>query len=95
MVVPNNINVLLPSIFSLFFCASKNVFIDRDIGAPVHGKYVVDGINACDKQHLKRYMKLINQSHEVDEDRNIKPYLIDKKKLILLADECRRRYLEG
>ena len=71
----NNIYVQLPFIWSLFlwqqcFC------IDWDIGAPGHDTYLVDGLNACDKQYLKRYMKRINQPHEKDEDRNIKPYLI-------------------
>ena len=34
-------------------CASKNVSIDRAIGAPGHGKDLVDGINAVNKQYLK------------------------------------------
>ena len=46
------------------FYANKNVCIDRAIGEPIHGKYLVDIINACDKQHLKRYIKQNNQPHE-------------------------------
>ena len=61
------------------FYAKNNFCIDRAIGAPDDGKYLVDGLNACDKQHLKRYMRFINQPHEGYKDRKIKPYLIYKK----------------
>ena len=50
--------------FLSMFCANKNICVDRPIVAPCHGKYLVYGINACDKQYLKRYIKRINQSHE-------------------------------
>ena len=40
--------------FDICFCDNKNVSIDRAIGEPGHGKYLVDGLNSCDKQHLKR-----------------------------------------
>ena len=46
----------LLSIFS-----TKMFCIDRAIWAPGHGKYLVDALNSCDKQHLKRYMKHMNQ----------------------------------
>ena len=48
----------------LWVLFQKNVCIDRAIGEPIHGKYLVDIINACDKQHLKRYIKQNNQPHE-------------------------------
>ena len=32
--------------------ANFNIIVDRMIGAPKHGKDVVDGINACDKRYL-------------------------------------------
>ena len=62
--------------FALCFFFNKNIFIDRAIGAPGHGKYLVGGLNACEKQHLKLCMKRINKTHEGDKDRNINPYLI-------------------
>ena len=37
-------------ICSLLFFLPKNVCIDRAIGAPGHGKDLVGGLNACDKQ---------------------------------------------
>ena len=58
------------------FCANNYFCIYQAIGAPGNGKYLVDSLNECDKQHLKQYTKRINQPHEGDEDINIKPYLI-------------------
>ena len=54
MAASNNNNVILPSICSMFFCANKNIFLYQEIGAPGHGKDLVDGLNECDKQHLKQ-----------------------------------------
>ena len=58
------------------FCAKKCFCVDREIGAPINGKYLVGGLNACYKQYMKRYMKHINQTHEGDKGRYIKPCLI-------------------
>ena len=30
----------------------SNVIIDRAVGAPIHGKYVVGGLNAFEKQYI-------------------------------------------
>ena len=46
----------------------------------------MDGLNACNKQHLKRYIQRINQPHEGDKYINIKPYLIYKKYSCLLMN---------
>ena len=32
--------------------ANFNIIVDRMIGAPKHGKDVVDGINACEKIYV-------------------------------------------
>ena len=45
-----NIDVQLTSICSFCCCCQNIVSIDQDIGEPVHGKYLVDGLNACDKK---------------------------------------------
>ena len=76
------------------FCANNTFCIDRTLLASDHGKYLVDRISACDKQHLKRYIKFINQPHEGEKEITIKFYLIDKK-MVSLADECIRHCLEG
>ena len=81
--------------FSLCFFVNKNVCIDWSIGAPGRGKYLGGGLNAFDKQHLKRYMKCINQKNEGDKYRKINPYLIYIKKIVSLADECKGHCLEG
>ena len=94
MDVPNNIDVRLPSICSLFLVPTKTI-IDQEIGSPGHGKYLVNGLNACYKQHLKRYMKRIIRLHEGDEGRKIKPCLIYIYNIVLIADECRGYFLEG
>ena len=42
------------TIYLLTFLASWFIIIiDREVGAPGNGKYVVDGMNARDKQMLK------------------------------------------
>ena len=42
------------------------IIIDRAIGAPGHGKDIVDGLNAVDKQYLKFCMHSIKAAHETD-----------------------------
>ena len=39
-------------IFLSIISTNFNIIVDRMIGAPGHGKDVVDGINACDKRFL-------------------------------------------
>ena len=82
-----------PPFYICVFCQKK--CIGWAIGAPGHGKYLVDGKNSYDKQHMNRYMKRVIQPHEGDKERNIKPYLIDQKKLVSLDDECRRHCFKG
>ena len=35
------------------------IMIDRDVGAPYHGKYVVDGLNATEKRYLSMLMTTV------------------------------------
>ena len=51
MSAPNNIDVPLTSICSYFFC-QKAFWIDQAIVAPRHVNDSVDGLNACDEQHM-------------------------------------------
>ena len=44
------------------------VVIDRAIGAPGHGKDIVDAINAVDKRLLRDYMRALKQPNESNED---------------------------
>ena len=45
------------------------IVIDRGIGAPGHGKDVVDGLNACDKRYLREVLNQMVKNHKVDMDR--------------------------
>ena len=38
------------------FLLTLNISIYRSIGAPGHGKYVVDGLNARDKRYMGEQM---------------------------------------
>ena len=49
---------------------SSNVIIDHTIYDPVHGKYVVDDINAVEKRFLIYMMNRI-QFNKLQEDNNI------------------------
>ena len=39
-------------IFKFIISTNFNVFVDRIIGTPEHGKDVVDSINTCDKRYV-------------------------------------------
>ena len=41
--------------------SSYGVIMDRAINAPVHGKNVVDGLNATNKRYLKGKMELMGK----------------------------------
>jgi hypothetical protein len=44
-----------PAIHLLSMLAREfNITINRSVGAPGHGKDLVDGLNACNKQYLKK-----------------------------------------
>ena len=65
-----------PLIAFYFLCQQKIFFVDQAIIAPDHGKDLLNGLNPCDKQHQKLYMKQINHTHQADNDINDKLYLI-------------------
>ena len=44
--------------FSLLL-SNFSITIDRMIGTPGYGKYIVDAINACDKRYLKEKMCMV------------------------------------
>ena len=39
--------------------AEFNFTINCAVADPIHGKYMVDGLNACKKQYLKQMMMII------------------------------------
>ena len=52
--------------FLLLLSSNFNINIDRMIGAPGHGKDIVDTINVCDTRYLKEKMCMIG-TPEVDD----------------------------
>ena len=57
------------AIYYLSIIAYKyGIIIDRAIGAPGHGKDIVDGLNAVDKQYLKGCMRTIKTADETEFD---------------------------
>ena len=70
-----------------------NITIDRDIAAPGHGKDLVDGLNACDKQYLKTMMMRIalpGNEDTVGEDKKIIPYSVREREFASIAEEAAR-----
>ena len=51
MDVANSIVMMLLYLLSIV-STNFNIIVDRMIGAPRHGKDVVNGISACDKRYL-------------------------------------------
>lgn len=80
------------ALYLLSLLASKyGVTIDRAIGAPGHGKDVVDGLNATDKRYLKKMMCSIAKP-EIDEEEGpkMKANSMQGGQLVSLAQECAR-----
>jgi hypothetical protein len=71
-----------------------NMAINRSVGAPGHGKDLVDGLNACDKQYLKKMMMRItlpgNEQSAAGEDKKIIPYSVKEREFASIAEEAAR-----
>ena len=48
-----------------------NITIDRAVGAPGHGKDLIDGLNAVDKMYLKALMMRTSVAGEAEEDEKL------------------------
>ena len=69
----------------LSFLSSKyHINIDRAIGAPGYGKDIVDGLNAVDKNYLKKLMRITKIAEETN---------LDIKKLISILLSKIKRFL--
>ena len=68
-----------------------NINIDRAIGAPGHGKDIVDGLNAVDKHYLKKIMRITKCAHEDNSDiKKIKVHTVHEDENISIAKEAAR-----
>ena len=47
-----DVETIIVVVFLSIISTNFNIIVDRIIGAPGHGKYAFDGINACDKRYL-------------------------------------------
>jgi len=66
----SGIAMYLLSVLAVTYC----ITIDRAIGAPGHGKDLVDGLNAIDKRFLKGLFCRINTPDDADDQRKISPH---------------------
>lgn len=66
------------------------IVIDRAIGAPGHGKSIVDGLNAVDKHYLKKVMCMSGSNRTDDLKSRMKMYSIAKKASFSFAKEYAR-----
>ena len=64
-----------------------SIIIDRGIGAPGHGKEVVDGINAVDKCYIYRLMSTVQLPGSIRFDSNIQMHTGTEKEDVSLAKE--------
>jgi hypothetical protein len=70
--------------------AKYDMTIDRAIGAPSHGKDIVDGINATDKRYLAGCMCLIGTPEANDGEKRMAAQSMVETASKSLADECAR-----
>jgi hypothetical protein len=68
----------------------KHVVIDRAIGAPGHGKDIVDGLNATDKRFLKGKMCLIGSLEANNSAHRMVAHSMVEGASKSLAEECAR-----
>ena len=59
MVVPRNIGVIHHYILLLVLAHAYNSIIDRGVGAPGYGRYVIDGLNVAYKKDLSILMSKV------------------------------------
>jgi hypothetical protein len=62
---------------------------DRAIGAPGHGKDIVDGLNATDKMYLKQ-MRMIGTPESNDTQKQMEAHSMTETASLSLAEECAR-----
>jgi hypothetical protein len=66
----------------------NNVIIDWAVGAPGHGKDVVDGLNATDKRYLKQKINMVSTPEENDSNNRMSACSMVEEEGKSLAKEC-------
>ena len=67
-----------------------NIVIDCAVGAPGHGKDVVDGLNAVDKRFLRKSMFQIFNPEEGTTRKAMHAHGADSRGMVSFAEECRK-----
>ena len=78
--------LFLLNIFSLKY----HIVIDRAVGAPGHGKSIIDGLNAVDKHYLRKVMCMSGSTKSDDLEIRMKMYAITQNSTLSFAEECAR-----
>ena len=79
---------LLADVFSII---TYQTVLDRSVDTPGHGKYVVDGFNAVQKQYLATYL-IMRGTPKVDkiESKRMRVDAMNNKVKVISAEECQR-----
>jgi hypothetical protein len=79
------------AIYLLSVLASAfDITIDRAIGAPGHGKDLVDGLNATDKMYLRKMMCMVGTPEANDSEKRMAAHSMLEGAKKSLAEECAR-----
>jgi hypothetical protein len=79
------------TLFLLSLIATEfDLTMDRAIGAPGHGKDIVDGLNATDKMYLKKQMCMIGTPESNDSQKRMEAHSMTETASLSLAEECAR-----
>ena len=74
-----------------YLSSSYQIVLDRSVDTPGHGKYVVDGFNAVQKQYLATCLRMRStpEKHKIDSKRMRVEAMTEKGELSF-AEECKR-----
>ena len=74
-----------------YLSKSYQIFLDRAVDTPGHGKYVVDGFNAVQKQYLATCLRMRStpEKYKIDSKRMRVESMTDKGE-VSFSEECKR-----
>ena len=74
-----------------YLSTSYQIVLDRAVDTPGHRKYVVDGLNAVQKQYLATCLRMLSnpEKDKIDSKRMRVEAMIDKGE-VSFAEECKR-----
>ena len=74
-----------------YLSKSYQIVLDRALDTPGHGKYVVDGFNAVQKQYLASFLRMRRtpEKHKID-NKHMRVESMTEKGEVSFAEECKR-----